>query len=203
MFFLLIFEIGFIEANNPDSNFVKKKSTYFPIWTFHKRNINIDGLSVGLLSLRDKPSFTNTNGIRLELIGIGLFAPLIPYSPVAQSDSAFELEKRIEISERINGLSLSSTGTACDCIINGVSAGLIGQIQFKVNGISASGYLNFVQIHNGIQIAFINETFKLRGLQLGVFNKSHQTKGFQIGLWNVNEKRALPFINWNFKKYNN
>lgn len=199
LFLLLIVEIGVVSAIKPDSSIVQTRKTYFPIWTFQQRNINVYGLSVGLWSGGVKPRFTNTNGVKLELIGVGLFTPIIPYSPVAQSDSAFEIAKKGKISERINGVSISSTGTACDCVVNGVSAGLVGQIQYNVNGISASGYLNFAQIHNGIQIAFMNETYKLGGFQIGIFNKSHRTKGIQIGLWNVNEKRAFPFFNWNFK----
>jgi hypothetical protein len=180
------------------TTFGQKKKNYFPVWTYHQRNINIHGVSVGAYSIRDKPRNTNTNGIKLELIGIGFFIPLIPQSPVAQTDSSFIQFQNEPISERINGISLSATGTACDCIINGITAGLVGQIQYKVNGISAAILMNFTQIHNGIQGGLFNETYKMSGLQIGGFNKSHKTKGIQIGLWNINEKRKLPIFNWNF-----
>jgi hypothetical protein len=38
-----------------------------------------------------------------------------------------------------------------------------------------------------------------RGVQIALFNSSMNFKGIQIGLWNKNQKRSLPFINWNFK----
>lgn len=142
--------------------------------------------------------------------------PLIPQSPIAQNDSAFAELMKAPVSERINGLNLSLSGTACDCVTNGVSAGFVGQITRKVNGISVSAIMNFAQVTNGVQAAFfINGSYKLRGLQLGAANHADYVKGFQVGLlnysrklkgiqlglWNVNDKRKLPLINWNFKDY--
>lgn len=142
--------------------------------------------------------------------------PLIPQSPVAENDSAFAELMKAPVSERINGLNLSLSGTACDCVTNGVSAGFVGQITRKVNGVSASVFMNFAQVNNGVQAAiFFNGSYKLRGLQLGaanhanyvngfqvgLVNSSRKLKGIQLGLWNVNDKRKLPLINWNFKDY--
>jgi len=190
----------------------------FPIWTFHEKNVNIQGISVGFWSSLISGRNTNTNGIRLELIGFGVFAPMAPQFP----------EFGNQRSERVNGLSLSALGTVCDCLINGLSAGL-GQITYQVNGISVVPFMNITQKHNGImlsgfnvsdtmnglqlgfnngssktngvQIAFlINETEEMKGLQIGLFNNSKNLRGIQIGLWNVNQKRKLPLINWNFKR---
>jgi hypothetical protein len=175
------------------------KRSYFPIWTFHQNNINIYGVSVGLGSLRDIPKQTNTNGLKIEIIGAGIGIPLISHSPIADDDSSFQHIQKNTISERINGISLSAAGTVCDCIINGVSIGLIGQIEYKVNGFSATSF-NFTQIHNGIQIGLTNETFKMTGIQIVLVNSSKRMRGIQIGLWNKNERRKLPLINWNFRK---
>lgn len=192
------------------------QNNVFPIWTYHRKNINIHGISLGLASVFNEPKLTNTNGIKLELIGVGILIPLIPQSPIAQNDSAFAELMKDPVSERINGLNLSLSGTACDCVTNGVSAGFVGQITRKVNGFSASVFMNFAQVNNGVQSAFFfNESYKLRGLQLGISNHAHYAKGFQVGLfnssrklkgiqlglWNVNDKRKMPFINWNFKDY--
>ena len=134
------------------------------------------------------------------------------------------------VSEKINGLSLSATGTVCDCITNGINTGLIGNINFQVNGITASVFMNFAQKHNGLQLAMFNESYYLnglqagvsnygahtkgiqmgignfgrttKGLQIGIFNKTKSLRGLQFGLWNVNEKRKLPIINWQFKSKN-
>ena len=131
------------------------------------------------------------------------------------------------LSEIINGISLSTFGTECDCITNGLSTGLIGQLNFQVNGISSSLFMNFAQRHNGLQLALYNEAYYMsgvqiglsssgvhtkglqigvienhgeitKGVQIGLINKSNNLKGIQIGLWNVNQKRKLPLINWNF-----
>lgn len=189
----------------------------FPIWTFHEKNVNIHGISVGFFST-DNERNTNTNGVRLELIGLGVFAPLIPQYPTFG-------EKR---SERINGLNLSALGTVGDCLINGLSVGIGGQINYQVNGITLSGMMNLVHKQNGLmiagnnitntmnglQLAFanttsemngvqiglpLNESEKTRGLQIGIVNKSKNLRGIQIGIWNVNQKRKLPLLNWNFK----
>lgn len=190
----------------------------FPLWTFHEKNVNIHGISIGLLSTAASERSTNTNGIRLELIGLGLLAPMIP------DDPTFEEQHW----ERINGLNISVLGTVGNCSINGLSIGAAGQISARINGITLSMMINLIHKQNGlmiaghnisntmnglqlglanscvktngVQIAFpLNESEKMRGVQIGVVNKSKKTKGIQIGIWNVNEKRRLPLINWNFK----
>jgi hypothetical protein len=213
---------------NATSQTIKRKN-YFPIWTFHQDNININGISIGLLTVDNGPRFTNTNGIKFELIGFGVLLPLIPRSPIVETDSAFVNLKQQPLSERINGLNLSTSGTFCHCLTNGLTAGLIGQINFHVNGISTSLYMNFNQKHNGLMVAMFNEAYymnglqiglsnygsktkgiqlalisnktnDMNGLQIGLFNKSKKFKGLQIGLWNVNQKRKFPLINWNFNR---
>ncbi len=208
-----------------------KRQHYFPVWTFHQDNVTIHGVSLGLWSFeREEPRRTHTNGIKYELIGIGLGMPLVGASSlVSESDSAFMVLKEKTLSERINGLSLSTTGTVCHCLTNGVTVGLVGQINFEVNGISASLVMNVTEKHsgvmatmlsneayymNGLQIGLFNTGVKTRGVQigatnrapkvmkgvqLGIFNKTGRLKGVQLGLWNVNQKRKLPIINWNFK----
>jgi hypothetical protein len=176
----------------------QNRKTRFPIWTFHQKNITINGVSVGLGSLGSDVKKTNTNGVKLEVIGAGIIIPLIPKSPIAQDPESFSKIQNDTISEIINGINLSASGTACNCVTNGVSFGLIGQIQYKINGLSAT-MLNFSQIHNGIQIGIANESYKMSGIQMGLFNRSKLTRGIQIGLWNVNERRKFPIVNWNFK----
>jgi hypothetical protein len=187
----------------------------FPVWTYHNRNVNIHGVSVGIASALDSDRYTNTNGIKVEIIGLGLLMPLIPDSPIAKNDSAFYEIITEPPSEKINGFALSASGTACDCVVNGFTGGFVGQINLKVNGLSVAGFMNFTQVLNGVQAAlFMSETYKLKGvqigflneghnidgLQIGVFNRITRLRGIQIGLWNVNERRKLPLINWNFKR---
>ena len=196
-----------------------QRGNRFPVWTFHEKDVDIHGISVGLLSTVVDERSTNTNGIRLELIGLGVFVPLIPDIPTFEE----------QYSERINGLSLSTLGTVGNCLVNGLSVGAFGQINYQVNGISfalmmsvvgkvngvAVAGINYADSINGlqlgasnsglktkgVQIGFIgNEIKEMRGIQIGGYNRSGNLRGIQIGLWNVNQKRKLPLINWNFRR---
>lgn len=51
---------------------------------------------------------------------------------------------------------------------------------------------------SGVQIGVYNKTQTFSGVQIGIYNQCRDQKGIQIGLWNVNQRRRLPFINWNF-----
>ncbi len=222
LIFILVFVLSCTIADGQD---VKRKN-FFPIWSYHQKNINIHGVSLGLWTGAATPRFTNTNGVKIELIGVGLGLLLMPHSPIADDDSSYAQMVNKPISEKINGLSLSATGTACHCKTNGISVGAIGQINFQVNGLAASFIANFSQKHNGMMIALGNEAYEMNGLQVGLANDAHRIKGVQIGLhnggtemkgvqlglinkssnfrgiqigiWNVNQKRKLPFFNWNF-----
>jgi hypothetical protein len=208
---MLITSITAASAQSP------KRTNRFPVGTFHKKNQNINGLSVGLYSgygdFGDSMRNVTSNGIRLEVLGGGILVPLIPSSPISDSEEGFKTMMATPASERINGFNLSPAGTVCDCIVNGISAGLIGQINRQVSGVSASLVMNLVERHNGIQIAMFNESYAMnglqiglsnygnraRGLQIGLFNQSKNFKGIQLGLWNRNQKRKLPILNWNFR----
>tara|TARA_B100001245_G_scaffold234881_1_gene221376 strand:+ start:9125 stop:9673 length:549 start_codon:yes stop_codon:yes gene_type:complete len=167
-----------------------------------------------------------TNGIRLEFLGSGWGIVMAGSSPSMEPDSSIENEILTAAAERVNGLSLSLTGTYCDCHVNGASIGTIAQDNQQVNGLSLNLLTNHVYLQNGIQIGssgwayqlngiqvglftssvhingiqaggFTHGTFN-RGLQFGIVNISNHLKGIQIGLWNINSKRQLPLINWNF-----
>jgi hypothetical protein len=190
----------------------QQRKNYFPCWSFHQKNADIHGISIGIGSTLNNFKNTNTNGIRLELIGAGIVVPLIPYSPITETDSS---EYRYPVSEKINGINISLSGTVCDGVVNGLSIGTVGNIIYKVNGVSVIGFLNFVHVSNGIQFAFISTSNnKINGLQIGAFNESNHTKGLQLGIvnrskdlrgiqfgvWNKNGRRSLPIVNWQFKK---
>ena len=203
--------------------FSQKRKTHFPVWVFQQKNVIIDGVSFGLWNFSSWQRNTTTNGIRLSLIGEGILAPFLSKNPVPENDSSYKnFKDTLKIgtssgdtlfSERINGINLSGTGSMGSYAVNGITAGLIGQINGKINGISVAAVLNFAPFHNGIQgalflnyciemngiqCAAMNDTYKMNGLQIGLFNKSKRTRGIQIGLWNVNEHRKFPLINWSF-----
>jgi hypothetical protein len=193
--------------------------------TVHKTN----GVKIGIAAIDSNANSSVTNGLNLEIIGVGLIIPIIPRSPIAENDSEYIEAKKYYCGAKINGLNISASGNALNAKINGISIGYVGQIQYKVNGFSATSFTNFVQEHNGVMAAiFINHSYKMNGVQIGIFNGvnigngiqiggrinvaekfsgvqialhnvAKNLKGIQIGLWNVNQKRKLPLINWNFK----
>jgi hypothetical protein len=205
------------------------RKTYFPAWTFQQKNIRIYGISAGLITLDEPGSARNvrSNGLRIEPLGMGILIGFLDNDPLPQNDDQYKEEMSKPLSEKINGINLSPAGTLCDCAINGISAGLVGQFGRQVNGVSAS-MINIFQLHNGLQMGAGNIAYAMNGVQLAVFNNSatkangiqigfltnraeranglqialfnhaKQLKGVQIGLWNVNQKRKLPLVNWNF-----
>ena len=188
----------------------ERKNRYL-FWTYHQKNVNTNGISFGVGSFGESMN-SYTNGIKIELIGMGILLPLIPRSPIPESEIEYEKLLTQPISERVNGIVISGAGTACDCTTNGINIGLIGHSTRKLNGISIAGLGNLIQksngiqigafnenfIMNGLQIGATNESFKTNGLQIGIFNTAKKLKGIQIGIWNVNQKRKFPIINWNF-----
>ncbi|MBO9684861.1 MAG: hypothetical protein J7502_19685 [Flavisolibacter sp.] len=175
----------------------QRKKFYFPAWTFHKKNAVILGVSGGLWPSMDSARRTTTIGLRAEVPGVGLLAAFVPSSPVSETDSAFQEFKKHVVSEKVYGLNVSLTGTACNCTVNGITVGTVAQLMGRVNGVSFSA-ISFAEVHNGIQLGIFNQTYKMNGFQIGFMNNSKKTRGIQIGLWNRNEKRSLPIINWNF-----
>ena len=118
-------------------------------------------------------------------------------NPIQDEDILFLTSTTV--SEKINGISLSSTGTVCECTTNGINIGGIGNLNYKINGLNIAGLVNYTQIQNGMQLSlFGNYAGSINGLQIGLVNNAKRLKVFQIGLWNKNDKRSFPFINWSF-----
>lgn len=167
----------------------------FPIWTFHEDSVTTYGVSVGLASV--DPKLVTTNGIKVELLGMGCLIPLIPGAPTPVSESELDSLKR-HADSIVNGLELSLSGTFNQGIVTGISAGYIGQGHLQVNGLSVALIGNFAQEHNGLQLAASNWAGAMNGFQVGLINQCFGGKGIQIGLWNVNPDRSMPLINFHF-----
>ncbi len=202
---LSIFFVGKINSYSQNTPQITKKI----IGTFQTTDTQINGFSFGLYSGMDNYRDVTTNGLRLEIPGIGMISFIGNGFP--NRTKPFNLTN-YAYSEIINGLNLSS-GSWCDCNYNGVTIGLVGQYGTLGNGISLAGGWNVIDKQNGLQASFIaNSSYYFKGvqisfnnyahngvgLQIGVFNTSKNFKGIQLGLWNVNQKRKLPLINWNF-----
>jgi hypothetical protein len=208
MKFLQIFSLVIlfvINSYGQDSTIIKTKI----ISTFHTSNKIINILSFGFISSIPDERNVTTNGIRLEVPGLGLISFMGNGFPTATEP--FDL-KGFKYSEIVNGINISS-GSWCNCNFNGLTIAGVGQYGKFGNGFSLAGGWNLMDKQNGLQLSMIaNNAFYLngvqisafnfahdgKGLQIGIFNNSKNFKGIQIGLWNVNQKRKLPLINWNF-----
>ena len=164
-----------------------KHRHYFPIWTYHQDNITVNGLSLGLYTYDFHTRNTNTNGIKLELIGMG-WAVMFIYPPVRSNTYPPDMHgyDAINFSERVNGFYISGTGNICDCLINGISLGTIGQKNSKINGLSASVLFNYSEAHNGIQLSGMsNSTSVMRGIQMTILqNEINEGAGLQLAIIN-------------------
>ncbi|GGE69053.1 hypothetical protein EV200_10117 [Pedobacter psychrotolerans] len=170
--------------------YAQHRKKHFPAATFHQANAKITGISYGIASgLKEKHANVLTNGMRLELIGLGLILPLAPSSPINEGDDLVQV-RGLKFTEKINGLNLSGSGTVCgDCIVNGITVGAIGQYLFAANGISISIVDNVVEKQNGLQFSMFNDVYKGSGLQIGIGNSAVDYKGLQVGvLSNVTSK---------------
>jgi hypothetical protein len=218
------FQLALLLVLSMTSSFGQSK-VRLPIWTFNTKNTKIYGLSVGYMATERMENITS-NGIRFELLGLGILLPLIPEAPIANDDSTHNEYIAAEYSEYINGINLSPLGHGCDCKINGINIYGVGSITGQVNGISAGIVMNITETQNGLQIAGMNWTYNLygaqigimsnnangtvkgiqissqnnardlKGVQIGIVNKASKVKGIQIGIWNVNEKRKSPLLNF-------
>ncbi|MFK8058870.1 MAG: hypothetical protein AB8B78_02160 [Polaribacter sp.] len=140
------------------------------------------------------------NGIELGLNPVTFFAPffsLIYAVPIITENPISPTSQ--DITKKINGLQLGFASLK-ESKINGIEINVAGNFNSIVNGLSITPIINKHYKVSGIDISILgNIDYKVNGIQIGLFNRATQLKGIQIGLWNKNEKRSLPFINWNFK----
>ena len=177
---------------------------------------------------KNDTTLARTYGIRVEASLVAVLSPLMPRSPISTNDRAYVKKQNATLDEIVYGINLS-TGTFGQTKVHGFSGGLFMQYLYNLNGIALTGMGNLIENHNGVGISALgNDIYKSNGiligfgnsvskfngiqiggfndvlkkgvgLQLGIFNTAQNFKGIQLGLWNKNEKRSLPFINWNFK----
>jgi hypothetical protein len=177
---------------------------------------HVNGLAVGLGQINGGTNKKVINGVNLEVNPLALFL----LAAASEEDTVLVIQ---------NGLHISAGGFMGRTVHNGVGvslynytvasrgisitgftsvsksfSGLHTAIFFinghKASGVTAAFIINNAETFKGLQICGYNKAKELNGLQIGVFNRTQKLKGVQIGLWNINEKRALPLINWNFKK---
>lgn len=214
--FILLFNQLFGQGQLPLNNIKKQIIGLTP----SNKHTVIAGLAIGFtahpLGERSDSLYVQINGLNIELgpFGIigGIYGTMFGLIGIPDSlnkkinffnnngypeKSDFE---RVEYWTKVNGISLSFGGITetinTGIIINGLSG-----TPYKTNGIQISGLLNLQYEFNGILIAGIsNKVKKGNGLQIALINNCDKGNVFQIGLFNRIGKKALPFINFSFKK---
>ncbi len=161
-----------------------------------------DSLILASSSVYDTTLQTSTNGVYLSVGG-----------DAEHMVNGISVNPLFTLSGATNGIGLNGFIGFLD-IMRGISITSFWNSNAKAYGITIAGMTNYniktygiqVSLFNksvcmkGIQIGGIhNSAYIMKGLQIGLFNKSENTTGIQVGLFNKNEKRSLPFINWNFK----
>lgn len=99
-----------------------------------------------------------------------------------------------------NGVLIAGPFGNASTHFNGLAIGFGGNEIEKFSGVMIGGpFNNKASFLKGVQIGGENYIINRgRGLQIGIFNSAKNFKGIQLGLWNKNDKRALPFLNWQF-----
>ena len=177
---------------------VARKNRWVTGW-FHNQDQMINGVSFGLYSGVKSDRNTISNGVRLELFGLGILNFFVGGDVDFKID--FYRKYELKFSEKVNGLSLSTFGVGSNVIVNGLSINGIGSDlntvngflyssltsnADKLNGIVVSGFGNYILDMNGIALtSLMNRIHSGNGLQLSVFsNKSRNFNGLQISLYN-------------------
>ncbi|MHA3787690.1 LA_2272 family surface repeat-containing protein [Flavobacterium hauense] len=211
---MLLMATACLSQQNADS----LHSQIFSFTPLPKKVNKVNGLALGIGQMFDEDKSATINGLNIEvnpliILAIGFLDPdKVPNN---------------SINQRYNGLHLSTMGFMGGVAHNGVGISVLSHT-YSSNGLSITGFYNISKNLNGLYIAGItnstdkaaglliapvnsadvfrgfqlgiyNKSNDMAGLQIGLYNRTKNAKGLQIGLWNTNNKRSLPFINWNFK----
>lgn len=167
----------------------------------------INGLALGAWAESMKGDDINerdslkVNGINLEINPIMLFVLIRGAWNAGYPDSLGYYHTAIEnnYSTTLNGINVGVLATVGNYRVRGISVGGITTVVDQMSGICITGFNNFAYVADGLQFSLIrNRATVARGIQVGIYNKATRLRGIQLGLWNVNERRSLPFINWQF-----
>ncbi len=160
------------------------------------------GLALGLVgsdAICNLPYTKTTNGINIQLFGMGFLALLNPkefsYEALFNKESGWMLIPNTTPKAVHNGLLISGIGTTT-AVSNGFVISGLSSMGKLMNGLAITGLQNKYTEANGICIALINQCYAQNGIQIGLINRSTKLKGLQIGLWNINGQRTLPLINF-------
>ena len=178
----------------------------YGIWYLPSNTTSIHGVCLSLFpELYENYPGKKINGLELGISPISIFMPpmtlLFSIDPKTHQPIYYEVQNPdLSDYKLINGIHLG-IGSLQPRWINGLYLSGTGSFENVVNGANISLVLNKHVRVNGLTIAVIgNHDTECNGIQIALINTCQNLRGFQIGLWNKNEKRALPFFNWNFGK---
>lgn len=163
----------------------------------------VNGVMINLFpDIEENKELTIIKGLELELSPAVPLILGITLVPVALGDHSWRNEtNNLETIKEISGAHIGLINLE-PTKIDGLEINAIN-LNSNCSGLSIAG-LNILDEINGISIGLLrNYSSKCDGLQVGLINESPNLKGFQFGLWNKNQKRSLPFINWNFSEDEN
>lgn len=85
--------------------------------------------------------------------------------------------------------------------ITGFRFNFVYGINDDITGLDVGGFNRIDGVQKGLQLGFLNKSFKTKGLQIGLFNYTEYLEGIQIGILNIHNEgdmRIMPGINFKF-----
>jgi hypothetical protein len=189
---------------------VKKDINRYVIWfspekkATHVHGFMLNFMPNGFINSNGIEGYPNVNGIELNVnplvvfplyqLMIGIIIPEF-YKPPEEALSGINFEDF----KIINGIQVAIVNTE-STFTNGIELSCFGSFNSRIDGVAFAIFMSKHYVVNGISFATMgNQDIVCNGIQIGLFNTCRNLKGIQIVLWNKNQKRALPFLNWNFK----
>ncbi|WP_299255351.1 hypothetical protein [uncultured Aquimarina sp.] len=167
---------------------------------------NVDEVNGFALSLSTAPfnddETLKVNGFLIEVEPINLFAYTFGFMNglLFSSDSSLARNKD-DMNVFIKGLTISAVGSMSKSRQSGVTLGGVYTGIYTMRGFSLTGVHTMTYDFEGVMISGVRNQSRMgKGVQIGLFNSCKDLRGIQFGLWNKNERRSLPFINWQFSK---
>ena len=148
-------------------------------------------------NVKEERNCTIIKGLELEISPASLLVFAMTWSYALLDDHSWRYDSiQLEILKEIEGVHLGIVNLE-PSKVDGLELNILN-LNNNCRGVSIAGF-NIANQIEGVSVGVIrNYADKCDGVQIGLFNETEELNGFQFGLWNKNQKRSLPFINWNF-----
>jgi len=162
----------------------------YGVWVIPADYKIINGIGVGILNWNFE-SHTKTNGLRIELIGLGIVGVFNDTPVRFLNDSLYYKHyKSASYTDLINGINISTFGSITRRgDVNGLTIAAINQYFRYIKGAMICPGWNTTESIKGLQLGGFNYADKLRGFQLSVAgNSCYNGKGVQLSLFDNSSK---------------